>query len=269
MCEVKSWETIEDPWAEKFVKESTDFVLEEDKDAVRNYNDKNPENQIHLEYPPQPFQGSPEAKIWLLALNPGWAELDSSFYSDCNNRNAILKQLAFDEPDDQCYWHYVMNPKYTCKNSYSRQWFEKYIFKPFCRDFLQDEKKYDDNVKIKILDKTLFILQLSGYASANVSNKTLKALGITEQKNKHIEFVKTLLQWGVDNKKKFIISRPEAVWEQLFGEENIGTLKKGNRLFVTSSKRALYFSKNNLLLWQDRNLKGSERQNAKKNVNLF
>ena len=110
MSELKSWRSIKNPWAGKFEKNDEVFVFAEDRAPVENYNAKKTENLIHQENPPQPFQGTPDAEVWFLVLNPGYDESDTVFYSDRarpDRRDAILRQLAFEQPDKNHYWHKV------------------------------------------------------------------------------------------------------------------------------------------------------------------
>ena len=68
------------PWLEFKLKGKTIFVLsKEDKDAIDRYN-KGKETcdgtSIHLDAPPQPYIGDPDAPIWLLLMNPGYSPVD-------------------------------------------------------------------------------------------------------------------------------------------------------------------------------------------------
>ena len=68
------WKTKENPWFE-----FTEFVLtDEDKDAIASYNKgkEKKDTYIHLDAPPQPYIGYPDASIWLLLKNPSYSPVD-------------------------------------------------------------------------------------------------------------------------------------------------------------------------------------------------
>lgn len=60
---------------------SGSFVLERDKAILRRFGGLSGDegSRLLLDIPPQPFIGSPKAKIWILQFNPGYSETIDSF----------------------------------------------------------------------------------------------------------------------------------------------------------------------------------------------
>ena len=189
---------------------------------------------LHLEIPPQPWQGNPDAKMWILLTNPGYNPLDSQFYSTSAHREATLSQLQFKCSGE--HWHYVVNPEYRKwkseddKDNYSWTWF---------RDrFVKQVKKVlrirDDEKAFQFLDENIFLLQSFGYASEG-SQGDLFPLRFHSQ----ARFIRKLLKWGVDNGKSMYIMRSDAIWQYWLDDEKdiCAQLEKDNRLFINPSPR--------------------------------
>ena len=72
------WATKENPWFEFTMNGGDEFVLTDDKDAIASYNEgkENKDTYIHLDAPPQPYIGDPQAKRWLLLMNPSYSPVD-------------------------------------------------------------------------------------------------------------------------------------------------------------------------------------------------
>lgn len=67
------------PWLEFKLKGAGSFVLpSDDVKEINNYNKRkeNKDTFIHLDAPPQPYIGDPQAKIWLLLMNPSYSAVD-------------------------------------------------------------------------------------------------------------------------------------------------------------------------------------------------
>ena len=107
MCDELNFENDPNPWAA--IKDGN-YVLENEKDAA-----KHEQYQFHTDLPPQPFQGNPEAPIWILMLNPGYSEKtdqypvsDADYYKKHDDRRkAMLAQLTFSPPKEKNHWHYA------------------------------------------------------------------------------------------------------------------------------------------------------------------
>lgn len=69
---------MKNPWSGFQLAGRTTFVLHDDQVAIANYNmgRQNDATYIHLDAPPQPFTGNPDAPIWLLLMNPSYDEVD-------------------------------------------------------------------------------------------------------------------------------------------------------------------------------------------------
>ena len=124
MCDELNFENNPNPWAA--IKDGN-YVLENEKEAAQNKQYK-----FHTDLPPQPFQGNPDAPIWILALNPGYSEKtdkdpvpDVWYYKNHEERRkAMLNQLKFKKSGK--HWHYVLDNE---DGNYSKEWFKKHFFK--------------------------------------------------------------------------------------------------------------------------------------------
>lgn len=114
---MNSWRDIPNPWKELPLTEQSDFYLPNEKND--NYSQT---------IPPQPYQGTPDAKIWILLANPGFKDKDDiteDMESDIDffkqHKDLVLKQLIFEQTKNGGYYNFVLNPgleKYC-----GRKWF--------------------------------------------------------------------------------------------------------------------------------------------------
>lgn len=108
------------PW-EKLEKNSSEFILQEDRQIIKEFNSKNSKEEfkIHTDILPFPFVGNVlEAPIVLLMLNPGYEqqERDNGFYNEF--KDIFWKQLNH-KYDEMEYPYYCLNPVIF---SYSDYW---------------------------------------------------------------------------------------------------------------------------------------------------
>lgn len=99
---------MHNPWIN--LSETAPFVLECDKQDILNFNKTaKSEHKIHLEVLPEPYTGSPEAKIVMLNLNPGFYERNEKFLSgDEHFYNASRANLIHIKQE---YPFYLLDPR--------------------------------------------------------------------------------------------------------------------------------------------------------------
>lgn len=72
---------MDNPWLN--LPDNPPYILPCDGVAIANFNDRaKPDKKFDLSLFPEPYFGSPEATVVLLALNPGWSPNDAALHSD-------------------------------------------------------------------------------------------------------------------------------------------------------------------------------------------
>ena len=91
---------MQNPWA--FLPSKEPFVLQEDEPAITSFNKHvAADKRIHLEVPPNPYLGSPNARVVLLSLNPGFHPQDydsyvqNPFYMNSHRRMLLHKRQEY------------------------------------------------------------------------------------------------------------------------------------------------------------------------------
>ena len=221
-----SWRKIINPWRK--IREKL-YILKNEQKSVNELS-----YMLHTELPPQPFQGNPDAPIWILALNPGYSEKtdkypvpDVWYYKNHEERRkAMLNQLKFKKSGK--HWHYVLDNE---DGNYSKEWFKKHFFKDMGID--------ENNV-----DKNIFILQALGYASESFNGDLNK---ITEA-FPHMRFAQKLARWGLRHGKKIVIARSNEYWQNILKIDRKNKKIQQNVYFL-SSYMNIVFTSNNILNW--------------------
>ena len=230
MCDELNFENNPNPWAA--IKDGN-YVLENEKDAA-----KHEQYQFHTDLPPQPFQGNPEAPIWILMLNPGYSEKtdqypvsDADYYKKHDTRReAMLNQLTFASPAQTNHWHYVLD---NSENNFSRKWFEDHFFN-------KDMGITADNV-----DNKIFILQACGYASEKFNGN----LNTMVKSFPHMKFAQELARCGLKNGKKIVIARCKDYWLNVLEAEKHP--ENFNNIYFLSSPQNISFSAGNIVNWYE------------------
>ena len=232
MCDELNFENNPNPWAA--IKDGN-YVLENEKDAA-----KHEQYQFHTDLPPQPFQGNPEAPIWVLSLNPGYSEKtdkypvpDVEYYKNHEERKkAMLLQLTFSQPAENNHWHYVLDNE---DGNYSKKWFMDHFI-----------KNRDMGLDVGNIDKNIFILQAFGYASEKFNGN----LNTMVKSVPHMTFAQELARWGLKNGKKIVIARCKDYWLDILRKSEYFSEKKENIYFL-SSPQNISFSAENIVNWYE------------------
>lgn len=212
------------PWAT--IKDRS-YVLENEKNAAGNEQYK-----FHTDLPPQPFQGNPDAQIWILMLNPCYSLDDEKYYNNEENRlNAMLNQLTFSEPETGNHWHYVLD---NAENNFSRRWFEK--------RFITNK---DMGITADNVDQKIFILQACGYASEKFNDNLHKMVKYFP----HMEYAQKLARWGLNYGKRIVIARCKDYWLNVLDAKKHP--ENFNNIYFFSSTQNLSFSAGNIVNWYE------------------
>ena len=99
---------MDNPWLS--LPTEPPYILPMDRAAVDEFNlTAAASRRVHLDVFPEPYVGSPDAKIVLLALNPGYCDRDREVQAKPEFAEAYWKCLRF-EPQD--YPFYYLDPRF-------------------------------------------------------------------------------------------------------------------------------------------------------------
>lgn len=85
---------MENPWLQ--LPADAPFVLPRDLPIVKTFNARyghNPDTRIQSQLLPEPFIGNPDARVYLLNLNPGYSPEDDDWHGRSVYRDAIVANL--------------------------------------------------------------------------------------------------------------------------------------------------------------------------------
>lgn len=113
---------MHNPWVA--LPAAADFVLPQDAPYIHTWNRvATPEKWMHLELLPEPYLGTPTARIFLLNLNPGYDEEDATFHQGhpyfIQTSRANLLHAPLDYPV------YLLDPQNRA--SPGAQWWMKHL----------------------------------------------------------------------------------------------------------------------------------------------
>lgn len=209
------------------------YALEEEQNAVHEFNQNHKNHPLFTGLPPQPFQGNPKAPVWILMLNPCYSENDEKYYNDVDKKarkNAILAQVKFEKIAGN-HWHYVLD---NSENNFSRKWFEKHFI-----------KNKEMGITAYNVDEKIFILQAFGYASEKFNGNLNKMV----ESFPHMKFAQELARWGLKNGKKIVIARCKDYWLNVLEAEKHP--ENFNNIYFFSSPQNISFSAGNIVNWYE------------------
>lgn len=223
MCDELKIFLEKNPWAA--IKDGS-YGLENEKDAAGNE-----QYQFHTDLPPQPFQGNPEAPIWILMLNPCYSKDDKEYYEkETERKEAMLNQLSFTPPKEENHWHYVLD---NSEKNFSRKWFDERFI-----------KNKDMGITADNVDDKIFILQACGYASEKFDsdlNKMTKSFP-------HMRFAQELARWGLRHGKTILIARSRKYWLEVL--QSAMKEKNFSDIYCFCSYLNLSFSSGNIISYE-------------------
>ena len=208
------------------------FVLDGDLECLG----RKAREKLHTELLPKPFMGNPNAPIWYLPINPSYSEIDK--YDDlgispgkirsCDvsewldrdkdkaaclaKRQAILlSQLMLNECCSFAFLEEAFNTLGdcpSCNDNGGYRWWRRRLFgaTSSSADYLL--KTAGVKVDAKSVGEKLFVLESFPYHSKNFNVKYYTSTA-------YFAFWKNLVEWGIDNGKKFIIRAKNKIFLQL------------------------------------------------------
>ena len=199
------------PW--KTVNRNTPGkILPEDREAIQEFNTKHKgrPTEIRFELLPEPFVGSLKAPIWLLNLNPGFKKHEIPLepaLEDDKERNLRLEHESF--------WY--LSPS-MAKSPGGEYWQRKL-------------GRLMNDVSAQKLRHALFVIEYFPYHSTNYAE--IKVLPSQQ-------FTKSLLRWGIEQRKEIVVLRSLRRWGNLVPELFV------HNIHVLNSVQNISFTPNNV-----------------------
>lgn len=200
-----------------------EYVLDrEDLNLILEFNDtqKKGDTKIQLHLQPEPFIGNlSEAKLFLLALNPGFKggeDGEDYWHSSHRFRDLFSNNLSQGETD---YPYYYLHEDTYFEKSPGHIWCKR-IFKELVQ-----------RIGAKSLSQKICCIQLHGYHSTKYKDIELKSQELIFQKIREI----------CDANKPIIIMRSQKKWE-----EKVEELKTYHNLIILKNPRNPTLSPNNM-----------------------
>lgn len=192
--------------------------------------------KLHTELLPKPFMGNPNAPVWYLPINPSYSEIDryddlginpgkirscdiSEWLDRGKNKVAcrtkrqdiLLAQLRLDVDGPFAFLEEAFNTLGdcpSCRDSGGYRWWRRRLFgaASSSADYLL--KTAGVAMDAKNVGKKLFVLESFPYHSKNFNVKYYTSTA-------YFAFWKNLVEWGIDNGKKFIIRAKNKKFREL------------------------------------------------------
>jgi len=199
------------PW--KAVNRNTpQKILPEDREVIERFNarHKGRDTEVRFELLPEPFVGNPKAPIWLLNLNPGFSEGEIALESSVENDKERNLRLEHEE-----FWY--LHPS-MAKSPGGEYWQNK------LRRLMSD-------VSAQKLSRSLFVVEYFPYHSTRYAEIKI----LPSQK-----FTKSLVKWGVEQKKEIVVLRSLRRWTSFIPE------LAAHNVHVLNSPQNVSFTPNNV-----------------------
>ena len=102
---------MQNPWI-NLSYEGLEYVLLEDKAPILEFNEtrKREENKFHLEVPPEPYLGNPDAPVVVLAKCPGYMDEDKPFMLANEHFRTAMKNTLLHQSQE--FPIYYLNPTF-------------------------------------------------------------------------------------------------------------------------------------------------------------
>lgn len=209
---------MSNPW--RGLSEKLPYILECDREAVENFNQRVGEGSLYYIYShqlPDPFLGAPNAPIVLLNLNPGFNPEDNHFHDEIDFIEANRKNLNH---ENQEYPFYALDPRFAGWSGY--EWWGKKL------------KRLIEKVGSEKLSRRIFCVEYFPYHSQNFGFNT-----ILESQ----QYGFYLVRRAIKRKAIIIIMRSRKKWYEAVPE-----LKNYPSAFCLNNPQNVAISENNLPL---------------------
>ena len=225
---------MRNPWRGFNLRGNAPFVLPDDQNAIARYNTgrDNDDTYIHLEAPPQPFTGNPDAPIWLLLMNPSYDEVDIFDQVDekigeerinavgnieirrrgafGRRRTLMENQYSFNLNLDNmvydCPWFYVLDESF---HTISRRGHAKHGSYDWWNRFLLSQNICEANRERL---RKFFVLESFPYHSRNFGG--IRRQGPAALARSHCEFWKEMITAAL-NENKLLLCRGREIAERV------------------------------------------------------
>ncbi len=208
---------MHNPWLD--LPAQPQYILPMDQAAVDDFNRTAADShRIHLDVFPEPFVGSPDAKIVLLALNPGYCDKDREVQAEPDFAEAYWKCLRF-QPQD--YPFYYLGPRFH--HTPGSQWWRSHL-----RSLIDDSSE-------RTVAQNLLCIQVFPYASRKYAfPRPLPSL----------DYALTLLRAAIERQAHIVIMRHARAWCKVAPELDDYQLQSG-RVYRLNSPLSVHITPRN------------------------
>jgi hypothetical protein len=216
---------LHNPWIE--LTQTNRFVLKQDELMIKQFNEKAKEDfKIKTELMPEPFYGSPNGSVYILALNPGYTEGEEAWHQNSDFLNVLKKNLNH---ENEKYPNYFFDHKYEDHPGYI-WWNQK------TRWFLKDMGEGDRSRK---LSEEIFCVEYFPYHSRKYQD--VPKWMLDDALSGHKKYIKHLLGGAISNGKAIVILRSRRRWYEFIPE-----LEKYENTFLVKNPRNVSLSPGNI-----------------------
>ncbi len=195
------------------------YILPMDQAAVDEFNRTAADSRrVHLDVYPEPYVGSPDAKIVLLALNPGYCERDREVQAEPEFAEAYWKSLRFEHQDDPFYY---LDPRFH--HTPGSQWWLSHL-----RSLIDDSSE-------RTVAQNLLCIQIFPYASSKYAfPRPLPSL----------DYVLALLRAAIQRQAHIVVMRHARAWRRVAPELDGYQLQSG-RVYRLNSPLSVHITPKN------------------------
>lgn len=202
------------------------YVLAEDRSIIERFNARyadNPKFTIQTQLLPEPFIGDPDARVYLLNLNPGYdPEEDDAWHANVDYRCAIVDNLSH---RPAAFPFYFLDA--ALKKAPGSKWWRQRL-----RSLIHD-------IGIATLSRSLFCVELFPYHSQRYKAvpKALSSNGLAPSSAYAVDLVRRAIQAN----RTIVVMRSFRQWRAMIPE-----LKTYSNLFRLRNPQTPWLSPNNL-----------------------
>ncbi len=208
---------MDNPWLN--LPTQPPYILSMDRSAIEDFNRTASEvSRVHLDVFPEPYVGNPEAKVVVLALNPGYCDRDKEVQAQPALAEAYWKALRFESQD---YPFYFLDPRFH--DTPGSRWWRSHL-----RSLIEDCSE-------PLVARNLLCIQIFPYASKKYAfPKPIPSL----------DYTLTLLNSAIEREALIVIMRHSRAWRRVAPQLDAYGSRTG-RVFELNSPLSVHITPRN------------------------
>ena len=208
---------MDNPWLA--LPTESPYILPMDHAAVDEFNRTAADGRrVHLDVFPEPYVGSQDAKIVLLALNPGYCDRDREVQAEPTFAEAYWKCLRL-QPQD--YPFYYLDPRF--RDTPGSRWWRSHL------------RSLTDEFTEPVVARNLLCIQVFPYASRKYAfPRPIPSLA----------YSLAVVRAAIQREAIIVIMRHTRVWRRVAPELNAYELQSG-RVFELNSPLSVHITPKN------------------------